>query len=685
MAYRELSMIDVKEVLRRWQAEQSERRIARETGLDRKTVGRYIRWAVELELPRDRQLDDDEVHAVADCVQARPEPDPSAERRELAAHKERIQQWLESDKPLRLSKVHVLLQRDGVTASYATLRRFVMRELGWRKKQPTVRLDDPPAGQEAQVDFGKMGYLVDAETGRKRTLWVLIVTLAFSRYQFVWPTFVQTTEAICEGPDAAWKFFGAMPLTIVPDNMRGIVDKPDALTPHLCDAFPDYAQARGLFVDPARVRSPRDKARVENQVPYVRESWFDGESSAELDEARHSAADWCRDEAGRASTAPRARCPREVFEGVGEGRDAAAAGCAVRRAAVDQRQGPCRPSHPGRPRSVLGADAVSAQDRCGHVLTGEPCRSTSRHRADQGASASATGGRATDPGDYPVGKAAYALRTVDGVVDEARTGASTSGYAERIFAGPLPWARMRQGYALLRLCDRYGEGRVEAVCQSALAFDVIDVDARQTHARDGGQACGRTGDERKVVQLPLPSPLRTHAEHFETRPGRGSEEGVMRTRQARSRARHRAQALAARAVSPKPYPSAWCSPTSRTCPLMTCCCWCWPTRLRVATAAAAQSRAAQADLDPTCASSCGTRPPRSASTSVRSMSLQPALPAKPTATSLLGPVGVGKTFMAQRTGAHRLPARLPRPLHPRRRDAAPAPRRAASTTRATPR
>jgi len=51
MAYRELTMIDVKEVLRRWQAGHSERKISRETGCARRTVGRYIRWAVELELP----------------------------------------------------------------------------------------------------------------------------------------------------------------------------------------------------------------------------------------------------------------------------------------------------------------------------------------------------------------------------------------------------------------------------------------------------------------------------------------------------------------------------------------------------------------------------------------------------------------------------------------------------------
>jgi hypothetical protein len=50
----------------------------------------------------------------------------------------------------------------------------------WREKPSTVRIDDPPPGQEAQVDFGKMGLVVDEACGRTRTLWALVITLVFS-------------------------------------------------------------------------------------------------------------------------------------------------------------------------------------------------------------------------------------------------------------------------------------------------------------------------------------------------------------------------------------------------------------------------------------------------------------------------------------------------------------------------
>src|SRR5258706_9665635 len=234
MTYRELTMIDVKELLRSWTAGHSNRKIARETCADRGTVARYTAIATELALRRDRELSEAEVHEVAQRVQARPLPDVSAEWQSIAAHKERIEAWLGKKRPLRLSKIHTLLVREhALEASYDTLRRYAIEELAWRKKAPTIRLEDPPAGQEAQIDFGKMGPMLDPVAGRVRTLWVLVITLSLSRYQFVWPSFVQTTEAVCEGLDRAWWFFGAMIRTIVPDNMKAIVKQADALSPTL--------------------------------------------------------------------------------------------------------------------------------------------------------------------------------------------------------------------------------------------------------------------------------------------------------------------------------------------------------------------------------------------------------------------------------------------------------------------
>src|SRR5262249_46122906 len=118
------------------------------------------------------------------------------------------------------------------------------------------------------------------------------------------------------GLDRAWLFFGAIVTSMIPDNTKAMIKDPDPLSPTLVPAFLDYVQARALFVDPARVRAPKDKARVENQVPFVRESWFDGETFNGLDDARASAARWCGEVAGTRVHGTTRRVPREVFEAI---------------------------------------------------------------------------------------------------------------------------------------------------------------------------------------------------------------------------------------------------------------------------------------------------------------------------------------------------------------------------------
>jgi hypothetical protein len=133
------------------------------------------------------------------------------------------------------------------------------------------------------------------------------------------------------------------------------------------------------------------------------------------------------------------------------------------------------------------------------------------------------GGRSTDVNDYPVGKSAYALRSVDALVVKAQEkGTHIGTFAERLLGGPLPWTRMRQAYALLRLCDKYGQGRVEAICQTALAFDVIDVTRIKrmlnSAAKPATSPANAKSGSGKLVQLTLPRFARPD-EHFKTRPG----------------------------------------------------------------------------------------------------------------------------------------------------------------------
>lgn len=530
MAYRELTMIDVREILRRWQINQSARQIARQTGVDRKTVGRYVDIAVKLALPLDRSLTDEDIHGVAQCVQARELPPVSAERQDVARFRSQIESWLQQDRPLKLSKIYRLLQRQGMEATYWTLRRYARDELNWHKPEPTILLADPDPGQEAQIDFGEMGYMVDAQTGRRVKLWALIVTLACSRYMFVWPTFRQTTEAICEGLDRAWRFFGGQPNVLIPDNTKAMVIIPDDLSARLTDAFADYAVARGMFVDPARVRHPRDKPRVENQVSYVREDWFQGEKFRDLDDARHRAEEWCRDVAGLRVHGTTRKVPRDHYESV---------------------EKPAMKPPPTEPFDVpdWGDATVHADHHISFLcalysVPTQYLRKRVRVRADSRLvriyfgtelikvhDRQPKGGRSTDTNDYPKGKALYAMRSIDKVLAAAKArGTNIGNFAEHLLGGPLPWARMRQAYALLRLCDKFGDGRVEAVCQTAVAFEMYDVKrlTRMVQAPSrAGQPTPNTDKSEvraKVIQLPLPRFARAH-EHFATLSTNQDQEG----------------------------------------------------------------------------------------------------------------------------------------------------------------
>jgi transposase len=495
-------MMEVREVLRRLSSGHALREIARETGLDRKTVRRYAEAATASGFSVvDSALTETLVAEVARRVQDRPLPPPSEERALLGQHRERIATWLSDG--LRLTKVHVLLERDGVSTSYATLRRYAQDELGWGKRAASVRLDDPEPGEEAQIDFGCMGMMHDRESGRDRKLWVLVVHLSHSRYSFVYPTFTQDLDAVCAGLDAAWTFFGGVPQRIVPDNMRTIVIAAHATNPRLNDAFRDYAEARGLFVDLARVRRPQDKARVENHVAFVRESWFQGERFFDLAAARRDAERWCRDVAGGRVHGTTRRVPREHYE-------------AVERASM-------QPA-PDSPFDVpIWSDAKVHDDhhiQVARALYSMPTRyigATVRVRADRslvrvyfGSELVKThprkqpGERSTDTNDYPEGRSEYAVRSVDRFIERAqRRGPNVAIFVERLLDRPLPWTRMRQAHQLDRLCKKYTSERVDALCRSALEFDVIDVTRLEGMLRNAIHVEEQAEHDGKLRQLPI--------------------------------------------------------------------------------------------------------------------------------------------------------------------------------------
>ena len=313
MAYREVSRVEIAEVVRRWQSGMSQRQIATGTGLSRATVRRYIDAAVEAGLARDGPAPSEEqLTRLAGVSVAGPRKVEIPTEEVLAPWADQVYEWLTADR-LQVTRIHELLAGRGCRVSYTSLRRFIVRR-GWQRRSPaTVRMGESAPGEVAEMDFGRLGLIEDPETGRRRAVWALIVVLTYSRHSFVWPTFSQKLVDVIEGLEAAWAFFEGVPKYLVIDNFPAAVAGVDPLHPRLTRGFLEYSQHRGFISDPARVRHPRDKPRVERGVPYVRERFFKGGEFTGLSDMRSAARRWCLEVAGQRIHGTTRRQPLTVF------------------------------------------------------------------------------------------------------------------------------------------------------------------------------------------------------------------------------------------------------------------------------------------------------------------------------------------------------------------------------------
>jgi transposase len=226
VGYREVTVIEIKEVLRLWlRDDMGLRPIADAAGVDRKTVRRYVEAAVAAGLVREAgegQLTDMLIGAVVEAVRPDRPDGYGAAWEACRANHDRIKTWL--DKDLKLTKVHDLLIRQGTDVPYRTLHRYAAEELGFRRRSSTVPVVDGQPGEELQVDYGRLGMMFDPEAGRRRALWALIFTAVVSRHTFVWLSWRQTIDEVIAGCEAAWGFYEGVFKVLIPDNLKAIVD-----------------------------------------------------------------------------------------------------------------------------------------------------------------------------------------------------------------------------------------------------------------------------------------------------------------------------------------------------------------------------------------------------------------------------------------------------------------------------
>jgi transposase len=312
--------MEIWDVIRRWHEGHSISQISQALGYDRKTVRSYLRLATRIGLSLEGPLPPRET--VLDRLKA--------PRRTLGRNPT-VQMLLEpylqeiadlvNDPELGVkakTAFEVVARRHELLGkvSYPTFKRFARaNKLVLQNDRTTCRIEVAP-GSEIQLDYALICLWSDPASRTRRRLYAFIGTLSHSRLKYVELTTGQNQTSFTNSHIRMFEAFGGVPARIVLDNLKAGVLKPDLYDPRFNRSYGELAQHYGLFLDPARVRHPRDKGKVERDVQTVREAarkilhLHPGASLSELNQAiRH----WAFHEYGERPHGTTGEAPYTVF------------------------------------------------------------------------------------------------------------------------------------------------------------------------------------------------------------------------------------------------------------------------------------------------------------------------------------------------------------------------------------
>lgn len=465
-------MRDFAEILRHWHSGRSGRQIAQSLRVGRKTIAKLIAAAEaagyhpgQPTLERSEWDDFVRVHFPKQVGSK----SHSNAFTELARFHEQIVQGLTTNHPSTLwQRLH---DEYKLSVSLPTFYRYLRDAWpeGYQFKAITILRDDPPPGQEAQIDFGYLGTWFDPQTSRRTRLWAFLLVLAHSRHLFVRVVPRLDQHAWLECHIHAFAFLGGVPHRLVIDNLASGVLKPDLYDPAINRSYQQLADHYGTLIDPCRAGHPKDKPRVERMVPYARESFWAGREFISLDEINAAAEIWCREVAGRRLHGTTRQRPSVVFETV----EAAAL-----------------LSLPATPFELATwAQATVHPDCHAHAagaLYSIPHRYVSR-RLDVRITATTVefyldhervkthmrvpkGQRQTDWNDYPPNKVAFLQRNPTWCRQRATDLGPEIAVAVQTLLSSHALHFLRQAQGIIRLADKYGQDRLNAACLRANAF-----------------------------------------------------------------------------------------------------------------------------------------------------------------------------------------------------------------------
>lgn len=253
----------------------SARKIARELGVHRETVGRYLHRPEPNSKPAILPPGSPE------GFEPKPAIVPAGSKAGRTSQCAPLAAVIEEGLLAGLSAQRIyqdLATGHAFTGSYDAVKRFVRRLA--RKIEPPFRRMECAAGQELQVDFGQAAWVVD--NGRRRRTHLFRCILSHSRKGYSEAVWGQTSESFIRCLENAFRHFGGVPATVVIDNLKAGVIQADWFDPRINPKLEEFARHYGTVVLPTKPAMPRHKGKVEAGVKYAQNNAIKGRTFESL-------------------------------------------------------------------------------------------------------------------------------------------------------------------------------------------------------------------------------------------------------------------------------------------------------------------------------------------------------------------------------------------------------------------
>ena len=241
------------------------RSIAKELGLARNTVRKYLRGGVE----------------------ARSRPQRASK---LDPYKDQLQRWVGEDHLYNCETLVRRLQAVGYAGKTTLVKDFV-RPLRPQAagRQPIIRYETKP-GEQLQFDWGEFVY---EQEGVARKLFGFTAILSYSRMRYV--VFAKRCDApsLIRSLAQTLAYMGGLPRSVLTDRMKTVLLEMESGAPHWHPRFQELVSALGITPRVCKPYTPQTKGKVERSIGLVKHDFWPGVRFCDVDDLNQQALSWC--------------------------------------------------------------------------------------------------------------------------------------------------------------------------------------------------------------------------------------------------------------------------------------------------------------------------------------------------------------------------------------------------------